>query len=79
MTLYHPALSCSIVELSLSQLMPFVMLVLNRSQRSPFVSAPGGTRTHALRLKRPLLYQLSYRGKRLCPTSFDVVQMAFLD
>ena len=22
---------------------------------------PGGTRTHDLRLKRPLLYQLSYR------------------
>jgi hypothetical protein len=28
-------------------------------------SAPGGTRTHDLRVKSPLLYQLSYRRPNL--------------
>jgi hypothetical protein len=28
-------------------------------------SAPGGTRTHDLRVKSPLLYQLSYRRANL--------------
>ena len=29
------------------------------------VDAPGGTRTHDLRVKSPLLYQLSYRRANL--------------
>jgi hypothetical protein len=32
------------------------------------VSAPGGTRTHDLRVKSPLLYQLSYRRASLLPS-----------
>ena len=33
--------------------------------RRAWESAPGGTRTHDLRVKSPLLYQLSYRRANL--------------
>ena len=34
----------------------------DRARLQPFLDAAGGVRTHDLRIKSPLLYQLSYSG-----------------